>query len=74
MRYLIFLLLCSSLPFLEVTQLCAQEFTPVTDAKKTDVLLLRNGTELIGEFKQLERGIVTLGTSSRFSLRSYRGT
>lgn len=60
----IFLLLCSLLLFVEVTQLCAQEFTPVTDANKSDVLLLRNGTELVGEFHELERGIVSLGTDA----------
>lgn len=55
---------CSLLLLLGVSHLCAQEFTPVIDANKTDALLLRNGTELIGEFKELERGIATLGTDA----------
>ena len=63
-RYLFFLLLCSSPLFLEVTQVRAQQFTPVTDSQKTDVLLLRNGVEEIGDFRQLERGIVTLKTDA----------
>lgn len=60
----IFLLLWSVVPVVHVTPMCAQEFSPVTDANKTDILLLRNGTELIGEFKELDRGIVALGTDA----------
>ena len=63
-RYLIFLLLCPSFLFMGVTQVRAQQFTPVTDSQKTDVLLLRNGVEEMGDFRQLQRGIVTLKTDA----------
>jgi hypothetical protein len=42
----------------------AQEFTPVTDPVKSDVLILRNGDEATGEFRQLQRGIVTFKTDA----------
>ncbi len=42
----------------------AQEFTPVTDPVKSDVLVLRNGDRITGEFRQLQRGIVTFKTDA----------
>ena len=42
----------------------AQEFTPVTDATKSDTLVLRNGDTLTGDFRQLQRGIVTFETDA----------
>ncbi|MCL7961464.1 MAG: DUF481 domain-containing protein [marine benthic group bacterium] len=42
----------------------AQEFTPVTDPVKNDVLVLRNGDTITGEFRQLQRGIVTFKTDA----------
>ena len=63
-RYLILLLWCSSIPYVGITQVCAQEFTPVTDPTKADVLLLRNGTELVGGVQGLDRGVLTLKTDA----------
>jgi hypothetical protein len=42
----------------------AQEFTPVTDPVKNDLLVLRNGDRITGEFRQLQRGIVTFKTDA----------
>ncbi len=42
----------------------AQEFTPVTDSVKSDILVLRNGDRVTGEFRQLQRGIVTFKTDA----------
>ena len=42
----------------------AQDFTPVTDPQKTDVLVLRNGDRVTGDFRELSRGIVTLKTDA----------
>lgn len=64
MRVLILLPQSSALLLLGVSLLNARQFTPVIDVNKTDVLLLRNGTELIAEFMELDRGIVTLGTDA----------
>ena len=33
----------------------AQDFTPVTDPHKTDVLVLRNGDRIKGDFRELQR-------------------
>jgi len=42
----------------------AQDFTPVTDAEKSDVLVLRNGDTLTGDFRELTRGMVTFKTDA----------
>jgi hypothetical protein len=42
----------------------AQDFTPVTDPQKTDVLVLRNGDRMTGDFRELSRGIVTFKTDA----------
>ena len=42
----------------------AQDFTPVKDSQKTDVLVLRNGDRITGDFRELQRGIVTLKTDA----------
>lgn len=42
----------------------AQEFAPVTDPVKNDVLVLRNGDTLTGELRQLRRGLVTFKTDA----------
>ena len=42
----------------------AQDFTPVTDPHKTDVLVLRNGDRIKGDFRELQRGIVTFQTDA----------
>lgn len=42
----------------------AQEFAPVTDPVKSDTLVLRNGDRVTGEFRQLQRGIVTFKTDA----------
>ena len=42
----------------------AQNFTPVTDSVKSDILVLRNGDRVTGEFRQLQRGIVTFKTDA----------
>ena len=63
-HYLILSLLCGSLVFTSADRARAQQFTPVTDPEKTDVLVLRNGVEEIGDFKKLQRGIVTLKTDA----------
>ena len=42
----------------------AQEFTPLLDPEKSDSLVLRNGDIITGDFKQLQRGIVTFDTDA----------
>lgn len=42
----------------------AQNFVPVVDPEKTDTLLLRNGDTFTGDFRELERGIVTFKTDA----------
>lgn len=57
-----FILLLASLA--RVAPAAAQDFTPVTDEEKTDVLVLRNGDRLTADFRELQRGIVTLKTDA----------
>lgn len=47
-----------------VSPLHAQDFVPVVDPEKTDTLLLRNGDVLTGDFRELERGILTFKTDA----------
>jgi hypothetical protein len=42
----------------------AQDFIPVTDPEKTDTLVLRNGDVVTGDFRELQRGIVTFDTDA----------
>lgn len=64
MRFLVFLSLCVPGPLLSAPHVCAQQFQPVIDPSKADVLLLRNGTELVGGVQGLGRGILTLNTDA----------
>jgi hypothetical protein len=42
----------------------AQDFTPISDEEKSDVLVLRNGDTLTGDFRELGRGMVTFKTDA----------
>lgn len=67
MRTLVAYLLLALLllaPLAGVPAAAAQDFTPVTDAQKTDVLVLRNGDRMTGDLRELSRGIVTFRTDA----------
>jgi hypothetical protein len=64
-RGLAFMLLTvAALQPMAATPARAQDFTPVTDEEKSDVLVLRNGDTLTGDFRELERGMVTFKTDA----------
>lgn len=58
------LLALTALPWAAVRPAQAQNFTPVTDEQKSDVLVLRNGDVLTGDFREMARGLVTFKTDA----------
>jgi len=54
----------AALPLAPVRPAAAQNFTPVTDEQKSDVLVLRNGDILTGDLREMSRGMVTFKTDA----------
>lgn len=66
-RILVAFLLLTLAPFAPpggAPRAAAQEFTPVTDPEKSDVLVLRNGDRMTGDLRELSRGVVTFRTDA----------